>query len=256
MNIHKKPVLKIAGLALVANIAWFTSLSADAQTKAAAPVADAVGNAIYMRECAMCHGDQGDGSGLGSHIANPKPRDFTLSVFKFRSTPSGQPPTDSDLFKIITNGVAGTAMPSFRELSENERWALVAVVKQFAGIKKSGAAIRVPAEPAASSGSIARGRQVYGKLKCAECHGGGGEADGPSSLTLKDDAKHRIWAADLTRGRFKGGSTPQDLYLRIHTGIDGSPMPSYAAEATPGEIWALVHYVRSLSSDSRASSKR
>lgn len=256
MAIYKKQALRIAGLVLVANIVWFTSLPADAQTKAAVPIADAVGNAIYARECAMCHGDQGDGSGPGSHMVNPKPRDFTLSVFKFRSTPSGQPPTDSDLFKIITNGVTGTAMPSFQELSENERWALVAVVKQFAGIQKSGTAVKVPAEPAASSGSVAKGRQVYSKLKCAECHGGGGEADGSSSLTLKDDAKHRIWAADLTRGRFKGGSTSQDLYLRIHTGIDGSPMPSYAAEATPAEIWALVHYVRSLSITSRASRKR
>lgn len=216
--------------------------TALAETKPAAPD----GKAVYQRECVMCHGVKGDGEGPGANIVNPHPRDFTLGVFKLRSTPSGEPPTDDDLLRTITNGIRPAAMPSFRELSESERRALVAVVKELAGIKKPGTPVKVPPEPAATPEQLAKGKQVYDRLECAACHGATGHADGPSSLTLKDDAKHRVWAADLTRGEFKGGSEPRDLYLRIVTGLDGSPMPSYAKKATPDEIWALVQYLSSL----------
>lgn len=225
-------------------IIGLTATAAEAQTRGAT---GAQGKAAYLRECVACHGEKGDGEGPAGHYVNPLPRNFTLGVFKFRSTPSGQAPTDADLFKTITHGIPGTAMPAFRELPERERWALVALVKQFAGIKKPGMAVNVAPEPAAIPEGIARGRQVYERLGCAECHGAGGRADGTSSLTLKDDARHRIWALDLTRDSFKGGATPRDLYLRIVTGIDGSPMPSFADKATGEEVWALVHYVQSLS---------
>jgi cytochrome c oxidase cbb3-type subunit I/II len=243
-NGNKLPVL--AACVAIAGVAGLGALPVLAQTRSAAPLVSAEAKAIYARECAMCHGTKGDGEGPGSHIVNPTPRNFTTGVFKFRSTPSGQPPTDGDLFKTITNGIPGTAMPSFRELSERARWTLVAVVKQLAGIKKAGAAVNVPPEPAVRADRFARGKEIYDRLGCAECHGMEGRADGASSLTLKDDAKHRIWAVDLTRDIFKGGSTPRDLYIRIVTGIDGSPMPSYATNATSDEIWALVQYVQSL----------
>ncbi len=222
------------------------------QGRAGAPAASAHGKALYMRECAQCHGDQGAGDGPGAQIVNPLPRNFELGVFKFRSTPSGQPPTDADLLKTIPNGIPGTAMPSFAELPEAERRALVALVKDFAGIKAPGKAVTVPREPKVTAALLAQGRRVYDRLQCVECHGAAGRADGESSLTLKDDAKERIWAADLALGLFKGGGAPRELYLRIVTGIDGSPMPSYESKATPDEIWALVHYVRSLSGPTAA----
>jgi mono/diheme cytochrome c family protein len=222
-------------------------LAALAPEVAAAQAADADARRIYERECAMCHGVAGEGDGPGSHIVNPAPRNFALGVFKFRSTPSGEPPTDADLLRIIANGIPGTAMPAFAELPERERRALVALVKSLAEIRQPGREVPVPPEPRATPGRIAQGARVYERLQCAECHGASGRADGVSSLTLKDDAKQRIWAVDLSRGVFKGGAAPRDLYLRIVTGIDGSPMPAYAAKATPDELWSLVHYVRSLS---------
>lgn len=212
----------------------------------ATPALLAKGVEIYARECAACHGVKGNGEGPGAHIVNPKPRNFELGVFKLRTTPSGQPPTDDDLFRAITRGLANTAMPSFRELPENDRWALVAVVMRFADIKTAARAITIPPEPATTQALLSKGEDVYGMLKCNTCHGDDGRGDGTSSLTLKDDAKHRIWAPDLTRGGFKSGADPKALYARIATGLDGTPMPSYASQAKPDEIWALVKYTMSL----------
>ena len=44
---------------------------------------------------------------------------------------------------------------------------------------------------------------------------------------------------------FRGGKHPDDVYLRIANGIEGTPMPSSAA-LTSDEIWALVAYVQAL----------
>lgn len=207
----------------------------------------AIGEAAYARECAACHGTEGDGKGLGAHYVNPRPRDFTLAVYKLRSTPNGEVPTHDDLFNTITDGVPNSMMPSFKSLSEKERWALVEVILRFGGIEEEEAApITVPPQPMLTDASVKSGKMVYERLQCATCHGVEGHGDGPSSLTLVNDAKERIFAPDITTGRYKGGSRPEDLYTRIATGLDGSPMPSYAAEAKPDEIWNLVHFLQSL----------
>jgi mono/diheme cytochrome c family protein len=217
-----------------------------------APELLAKGKAVFQRECSVCHGAQGDGEGPGAFLLHPRPRNLAAGVFRLRSTPNGEFPTDEDLFTTITQGIPGSMMPSFRELTEEERWALVAVIKELAGIKQTPAPAVVPPELRATPERIAAGARVYVALKCAECHGAEGRGDGPSALTLKTDEGVRIRPPDLTRGEFKGGSAGRDLYRRLVTGMDGSPMPSYAGTASPDELWALVHYVQSLT---RASSK-
>ena len=51
---------------------------------------------LFNRHCAACHGPKGDGQGPAAYLLSPKPRDFTSGTYKFRSTPSGSPPTDGD----------------------------------------------------------------------------------------------------------------------------------------------------------------
>lgn len=244
-----KKLLK--SLAPVAAVFAGATLSTGNASAADKPKVDdallAAGNATYMRECAACHGVEGDGQGPGAHYVNPRPRDFTLGVYKLRTTPNGQVPTDEDLFRTITDGIPNSMMPAFKSLSEKERWGLVAVIQRFGGIEGEKAkAISVPPEPKVTNAALENGQKLYVKLKCGTCHGDDGLGEGPSSLTLKNDAKERVFPADLTTGVFKGGSSAKDLYTRIATGMDGSPMPSYAAEAKPNEIWQLVHYMQSL----------
>lgn len=206
-----------------------------------------LGERTYRLECASCHGVDGDGEGPGAYILDPKPRNFQLATYKIRSTPNGEVPVPRDLFDSITNGLPGSMMPSFKSLPENQRWALTHYIIRLGGIEDEEAeSISVPDEPPVTDAGIAKGGELYVKLKCATCHGTDGWGDGPSSIGLKNDAKERVYPTNLTLGVNKGGSTGRDLFIRIATGLDGSPMPSYAAEAKPDEIWDLVHYVQTL----------
>jgi len=248
----QRTAASVTALAVAAGICALGSPATGQTAKSkVAPDPLARGQQVYMEQCASCHGAKGDGEGPGAYILSQAPRNFTLGAFKFRSTRGGEAPTDEDLFRTITKGLAGETgamMPSFAALPEADRWALVAVVKRFAGITKVGRPVDVPPEPQAKH--LAVGAAVYERLQCASCHGSAGHGDGPSSTTLKDDQRRRVWAPNLTRGLFKRGETSKDIYLSFVTGLDGSPMPSYADKATPDELWALTHYLQSLDANS------
>jgi mono/diheme cytochrome c family protein len=87
------------------------------------------GEGLYRQHCVHCHGITGNGKGPTATFLNPYPRDFTAGIFKFDSTPIGYKPTHEDLRRVIMEGIAGTAMPSFKLLSEGEVEALIDYVK-------------------------------------------------------------------------------------------------------------------------------
>ncbi len=64
-----------------------------------------VGAPIYKRFCIGCHGELGDGEGENAQWIDPKPRNFTIAIFRCRSTPTGTLPTDSDLYDTIGRGM-------------------------------------------------------------------------------------------------------------------------------------------------------
>ena len=66
-----------------------------AQSSAEAPPTDV--KQLYDKSCASCHGTDGRGHGPAADALNPKPRDFTGGIYKFRTTASGSLPTDDDL---------------------------------------------------------------------------------------------------------------------------------------------------------------
>ena len=84
---------------------------------------------LYRQHCVHCHGISGDGRGPTALFLNPYPRDYRQGIYKFKSTYTSARPTDDDLHRILVNGVAGTAMPSFSLLPEAEIEALVEYVK-------------------------------------------------------------------------------------------------------------------------------
>lgn len=129
--------------------------------------------------------------------------------------------------------------------------------------------------------SIARGRALFmsEKLKCYNCHGIGAKGDGsgtvdywpvPSSTPerkYKDRGLHDTWGnnikpRDLTRGQFRGGRRPLDIYRRIFAGIKGTQMAGFStalredkdekgnalteeqiAARLDRQIWDIVNYV-------------
>lgn len=214
------------------------------------------GKAVYDKWCAGCHGDTGAGDGDGARFMLPRPRDFTNGVFKIRTTASGEIPTDADLRRVIDGGMPGTAMPEWKSLlDEKERDDVVAYIKSFSTFFASTTAkgIDVGKAPSASEASIADGRATYKQLECFKCHGQDARGDGPSAPTLKDDWGNPIRAADLTESwKFRGGSTVEQIYARLRTGLDGTPMPSLSDALenkliTDEQLWHVAQYVRSLS---------
>lgn len=215
------------------------------------------GRLIYQRTCVWCHGAEGKGDGpsgwsIGRYSA-PRPRDFTTESYKLRSTPSGELPTDQDLFRTITHGIPGS-MPAFHSLAEDERWQVIAYIKSFNPAFKNEhpASIPLPSPPSPpSDAGIENGRNRYLKFGCQGCHGENGLGDGPESKSghLRDARNLRITATNLSdRSALKNGAGPQDLYRSLMTGLDGTPMPSYAGQfADSQEAWELVWYLLSLS---------
>jgi cytochrome c oxidase cbb3-type subunit I/II len=211
------------------------------------------GHGLYLRYCVGCHGTYGDGNGENAPYIDPKPRDFVAATFKCRSTPTGTLPLDSDLFHVLKTGVMASGMPSWISLSDQNRVDLVAYIKTFSPrwqSEKPGEPIKVPAEPAVTKESITHGAELFQKMECWKCHGQQGRGDGPSAPTLTDSKEQPIrpynFADSGNDSRFKCGDSNQDLYKIFMTGLDGTPMPSFADVIQPNDAWDLVHYLRTL----------
>jgi cytochrome c oxidase cbb3-type subunit I/II len=219
------------------------------------------GREVYERRCVGCHGEKGDGNGpAATFMSEHRPRNFTFGVFKFRLTQKPIP-TDGDLLRTITRGVRGTAMPSWHELPDKDRLAVIQYIKFELAVDRSDPNapyayfveeppkeplyIAEPPEP--SEAIVARGKEVWQQAKCWECHGQEGKGDGQKAAGLKDDFGFPIPPADLTTGQFKSGPVVQDIFRTMSTGLSGTPMPSYQQSLPEEDRWALAYYVLSLS---------
>ncbi len=208
------------------------------------------GAQLYYRYCWGCHGARGDGNGENAQYLNPIPRNFVQGTFKCRSTPTGMLPVDDDLYNSLVRGFNFTNMPSWQTLTAQNRADLVAFIKTFSPrfkAEKPGTPIPIPPEPALTVTSIQHGKELFQKLECWKCHGQEGRGDGPSASTLTDSNDQPIRPYNFTSSnRSKCGSTNRDLYRIFMTGLDGTPMPSFADVIKPEDAWDLVHYLRTL----------
>ena len=241
-------------------VVLFGAASALAVGSLSAQEGDDLGEVTYVRWCAGCHGVDGTGNGTAAEYMLPRPRDFTQALYQIRSTASGALPTDEDILAIIDRGMPGTTMPGWENLlSNDEREALVEYLKSFSRFFTPD---EVPqpfdfgGAPRVNADVLAEGEGLYREVAdCAACHGNGGRGDGESSPTQVDDGDFPIRVADLTENwLFNGGGEVEDIYRRLLTGLDGTPMPSLADVVTAGvltyeQVWAVAHYVRSLAPD-------
>ncbi|PIQ83689.1 MAG: hypothetical protein COV75_06200 [Candidatus Omnitrophica bacterium CG11_big_fil_rev_8_21_14_0_20_63_9] len=215
----------------------------------------AAGRAAYDQYCARCHGASGKGDGVDAKRFYPRPRDLTMGVYKIRSTASGTPPTDQDLFDIITKGLPGSNMPDWQQLDEPTRWALVDYLKSLSPAfeQTQPVPIELPQDPGLRRVDLKKGKALYEQLACAACHGAAGRANGPSAAGLVDDWNMPIRPADLSQGwSYRGGNEAKAILTRLLAGIDGAGMPSYIDTITAMEhttledAWHLAYYIASL----------
>ena len=83
------------------------------------------GAALYRENCAACHGEGGDGRGPMARGMEPAPIDFTDRARASERSAFA-------LYQVIEQGLEGTAMPGFSNLSAGDRWALAFHVGRYA----------------------------------------------------------------------------------------------------------------------------
>lgn len=217
------------------------------------------GKKSFERYCAVCHGGKGNANGQlcfnksfeeSGRAVDIAPRDFTLGVFKFRSTSTGCLPTDDDLLSTVNNGISKSFMPTFRDMPQHEKKALVGYIKTFSTRWKEDEPCKpIPVKKPEWVGrpsSVDQGKQVYKDMKCWECHGEEGKGDGQKSEKLKDDQGKPIVPFDFTTGKLKRGTSPENIYITFTTGLDGTGMPSYEDSMKDEDRWHLVSYTLKL----------
>ena len=211
------------------------------------------GKEVYQRFCISCHGENGDGRGYSAQWLNPQPRDFTRAVFKCRSTPSGTLPVDDDLLRTLHEGLYHTNMPSWSVLGDPNLRDVIEYLKTFSSRwneEGAGDPIVYAPEPADNADSRKKGQSIWNAQACFNCHGQGGKGDGSSVPTLFDDWGYHIVPFDFTSSPHrKCGNTDKDLYRTFLTGLNGTPMPSFADTVPPEDAWHLVHFLKTLQVD-------
>ena len=252
-----------------------------------------LGHEVYTKQCAGCHGTTGDGKGPAGAYLNPPPRDYRNGVFKFTSTPRGSKPRREDLRRILKYGAKGTSMPAFRFLSDEESEAVLDYVQVLSARgqleidlireatdeldenddfdpetvaefvqaisdswdRAEGEIIRpVTVDPPRTPETIQKGAVAFAEFSCVKCHGP--NARGSKSADVGQDIWGRTaYPANLAMGMLHGGRRPVDIYRRIYSGINGTPMPSSkdpntAIGETPEQrsdrIWHLVHFITAV----------
>ena len=227
--------------------AYLEGAELDSAPRRPAPPIDAAlrtrGAALYASHCATCHGATGDGAGPDACALQPAAAVHTRGVFALRTTEHEALPTDEDLFRTITRGIHGTAMPPWFALPEHDRWALVAhlktLSKQFDEDVAPPPVVSGP-QPEATPVRLAAGQALYTTGGCASCHGATGHGNGAAAEALP------VRPRDFTLGRFHRGSTVADIHETLVTGLDGTPMASFVTVMTVDEMWNVSLYVHGL----------
>jgi len=246
---------------LRAGIAFFALIAgnARAQRPAYAPADLDTGARLYRSNCASCHGTDGDGiPGIDFHRG------------QFRRVYD-----DQELYRIISNGIPGTAMPATEFQAGQAQY--VVWYLRFLGD---------PAARPKARGDAGRGRMIFeGKGGCLECHrvNGKGSRVGPDlsdigaartaselEASILDSGATMVpqnrFVRAVTRDgvTFRGRRLNEDTYtvqildtnehlvslvkaeLREYSVENSSPMPPYRGKLNPAEVDDLVSYLASL----------
>ena len=267
------------GIILVSGGTGGVTLAADtlpagfkSGTLAPEPSADMIeaGKRVYFTKCVWCHGVDGGGDGPGADRLWPRPRNFNQGTFKIRHTASGELPLfdakkpvpgQNDLFETVTHGLPGSAMPPWEGiLTEEQRLQVLSFVttqlvkdRKFTDTKSESQTVLQLGELkpiAASEESLKKGAELIVEKKCVECHGMEGRGDG-NAFNLKDDWGFSIQPANWHkcwnfRGSRQDPYNVKNIFRTFSTGVNGTPMPSFADNTTVDERWHIANFVNSL----------
>jgi mono/diheme cytochrome c family protein len=228
------------------------------------------GKRVYFTKCVWCHGVDGAGDGPGADRLWPRPRNFNQGTFKIRHTASGELPLfdakkpvlgQNDLFDTVTHGLPGSAMPSWEGiLTEEQRLQVLSFVttqlvkdRKFTDKQSESQTVLQLGELKpipANEESLKKGAELIVEKKCVECHGVEGRGDG-NAFNLKDDWGFSIQPANWHkcwnfRGSRQDPYNVKNIFRTFSTGVNGTPMPSFADNTTVEERWHIANFVNSL----------
>lgn len=78
----------------------------------------------------------------------------------------------------------------------------------------------IPKAPPKTNGLVAKGREVYEKAECGECHGRNGRGDGPSANQLKDDWGVPVRPAERFASQRRNGRIMSSEWIGSHFYLD------------------------------------
>ncbi len=116
-----------------------------ARTRAGSQATHKDGAKLFAASCAGCHGLDGRGGERAPNIAQ---------------THEVQRLSDAQLTRVVAEGIPGTGMPAFHSLQTSEIKSIVAYLRILQGEDKT----------PRLSGDPERGRQLFVKVGCADCH--------------------------------------------------------------------------------------
>jgi cytochrome c oxidase cbb3-type subunit I/II len=204
------PVAMIGGYSLSAPVLHPASNPNDLQEEVIR------GASLYAANCATCHGSAGNGDGKASASLLPKPANLTAARF-----------SDERLSGVLWNGIAGSAMPPWRQLPTEDLRALVAYVQ---GLHVSAAA------PGTQEVAIPGLGKALFIATCSSCHGDAGAGNGPAAGAL---------APAPTNFHLKK-PTEERAWDVLENGVPGTAMAPWRNQLSADQRHALVEFVRSL----------
>ncbi|HJV81291.1 c-type cytochrome [Noviherbaspirillum sp.] len=218
------------------------------------------GRIVYSRNCAVCHGDRGDGRSRAQGSLNPPPRDFTAPAARAELTPER-------MIMSITYGRPETAMAGFKtQLSKEDINAVVSYIRtgfmgtnDTAGISGTSSGARhgrpqgmpgtgMPSStktlvadmsvpmPNGLKGDAVKGAAFY-MSNCATCHGTTGDGRGPRAYFINPKPRnflHPASQAELNRTALFKATTEGKL---------GTEMPAWGKVLSPQEVADVSEFV-------------
>ena len=187
---------------------------------------------LYSKNCAVCHGQSGNG-GIG----------IPLALASFQNSID-----DDYLRRTIRLGRPGRVMPAFHSLSDAEVDAIVKHVRNWnKGPRQRFAKQRVSGDPK-------HGKKLFGQ-HCAACHGANGEGGKGTGVTFSRPRDLPIMAPALHNPGFLASATDSMIKTILIKGRTGTPMRSFLkAGLKEKDIDDIVSYVRSFEREPLSSS--
>lgn len=174
------------------------------------------GAVLYARNCAACHGATLTGNGPGNEGLRPKATNLAAHTYSFER-----------LTQVLWNGVAGTAMPAWRDLPLAD----LAAIRQYVVGYRVNRLVR-PDRFSPSAAQLVLGKRVYDD-NCAQCHGPEGAGDGSAAAALP-----------MAPTNFRAQTLWDDGAMRVlQTGVDGTPMAPWGSRLSPPEMRAVSAYI-------------